>query len=243
VFERIRKFLYRLPLVEHLGIQLLIGLLVSFALIGVFAAIAEDVVEQEELVQIDVAFADALHSLATPTSTEMYRILSFIGMEGLWITGVVVALYLLLRKQRLHFAIWLLALVGGTLLNNALKLVFARSRPVFIDPFVVEHNFSFPSGHAMMSLIGFGLFAYFVFQAQHSHLARIFVVFTAVMLVMLIGISRMALGVHYFSDVMAGFAAGGVWLAACITAMNTIKRRKQAGDPVAQEKTGIAATT
>ncbi len=243
MFERIRKFLYRLPLVEHLGIQLLIGLLVSFALIGVFAAIAEDVVEQEELVQIDVAFADALHSLATPTSTEMYRILSFIGMEGLWITGVVVALYFLLRKQRLHFAIWLLALVGGTLLNNALKLVFARSRPVFIDPFVVEHNFSFPSGHAMMSLIGFGLFAYFVFQALHSHLARIFVVFTAVMLVMLIGISRMALGVHYFSDVMAGFAAGGVWLAACITAMNTIKRRKQAGDPVAQEKTGIAATT
>ncbi len=242
MLERIRTLLYRLPLVEHLGVQLLVGLIISLACIGAFAAIADEVLEQDTLVQIDTEVANELHGQATPASIQMYRVISWIGMEGLWILGALTALYFLLRRQRLHLAIWITALIGGTLLNNVLKLVFARARPVFADPFVIEQNFSFPSGHAMMSLIGFGLFAYFGWHALRTSIGRIILVFAAAMLILLVGISRMTLGVHYLSDVVAGFAAGGVWLSACITALNTIQRRKRAGDPAAQEQTGIATT-
>ncbi|MBK9749197.1 MAG: phosphatase PAP2 family protein [Chloroflexi bacterium] len=240
MFERIRSLLYRLPLVEHLGIQLLIGLLISLACLGVFAAIADEVREQELLVRIDTEVANELHAQATPSSIQFYRLVSWIGMEGLWITGGGLGLYFLLRRQWLHLAIWIAALIGGTLLNNVLKLIFARARPVFADPFVIERNFSFPSGHAMMSLIGFGLLTYFAWSLLRTSIGRIILVFAALMLILLVGISRMTLGVHYLSDVVAGFAAGGVWLAACLTALNTIQRRKRAGDPAAQEQTGLA---
>ncbi|CAN5714859.1 hypothetical protein BH24ACT21_BH24ACT21_06810 [soil metagenome] len=69
------------------------------------------------------------------------------------------------------------------------------------------------------------MMAYFVVLALKSWRSRTTVVFGAVLLVLLIGFSRMYLGVHYFSDVAAGFAAGGVWLSACITGMETIRRR------------------
>ncbi len=78
----------------------------------------------------------------------------------------------------------------------------------------------------MLSLIAYGMLTYFGVLALQTWRARTAVVFAAVMLVVLIGISRMYIGVHYFSDVVAGFAAGGVWLSALITGMETIRRRK-----------------
>lgn len=241
MFARIRAWLYRLPLMEHLGIELLIGLVISLACIGVFAALADEVNEQELLAQIDAAFAHELHAQATPASIQTYRVISWIGLPGLWLIGAALALYFVARRQRLQLAIWLIALIGGVALNNALKLAFARARPTFTDPFVVERNFSFPSGHAMLALIGFGLIAYFAWRGLRSPLPRIMLMFVTVMIILLIGISRLTLGAHYLSDVLAGFAAGAVWLSACITALDTLKRRQRTGDPAAQE-TDHAAT-
>jgi membrane-associated phospholipid phosphatase len=242
MIEKLRIWLYRLPLVEQLGIQLLFGLLVGLLCIVVFAVIADDVIEQDRLAQIDAEFADALHAQATPQSIQTYRIVSWIGMPGAWLIGVAVGLFFLWRVQRLHLTIWIVALLGGLLLNNALKLVFQRARPEFADPFVIETQYSFPSGHAMLALILFGLIAYFGWHVLRDWRLRITAVFVAVIIVVVIGISRMTLGVHYLSDVLAGFAAGGVWLSACITALDTVKRRKRAGDPAAQESTNDAST-
>ena len=79
----------------------------------------------------------------------------------------------------------------------------------------------------MVSLVLYGMMAYFVVLALKSWRARTTVVFGAALLVLLIGFSRMYLGVHYFSDVVAGFAAGGVWLSACITGIETLRRRNK----------------
>jgi undecaprenyl-diphosphatase len=229
-----RKNLFR-RLVQHLSIQLLVGLVISLACLGAFSAIAEDVVEKDKLVQVDTEVANALHATATPTSTTLYRIISFIGLPGVWVLGAGMGLYFALKKAWFHLGIWVVALAGGQLLNELLKQIFSRPRPVFADPLLVAQNYSFPSGHAMMSLIGFGLFAYFIWHSlMHYRYLRIFLTFALVLLVVLIGISRMTLGVHYLSDVVAGFAAGGVWLAACITAMNTVDRRKAEPGTVAK---------
>lgn len=237
--EQIEKWLYRLPLVERLGIRLILGLLISLACLGIFGALAEDVVEKEKIVEIDSMVANSLHAAATPVSTSIYRAISWIGMPGLWLLGLVVGVYFIYRRWWLHLGVWAVALLGGTVLNNVLKLIFARARPSFTDPLVIEQNFSFPSGHSMMSLIAFGLFAYFIWQGLNNRYARIMLLFFTSLLIILIGISRMTLGVHYLSDVVAGFAAGGVWLGTCITVMATIERRKKMGDPAAKEGTPI----
>jgi membrane-associated phospholipid phosphatase len=222
---RVRDFLYRIPLVQRLGIQLIIGMIVSLACLGIFAAIAEDVVERDKLVAVDLAIANALYEAATPTSIFVYQLISLAGLPGLWILGILVGVFLMRSGQRLRLAVWIIALVGGILLNDLLKFIFARERPAFVTPLVIEQNFSFPSGHAMMALIGYGLLAYFVWDRLRNRYWRIVLVFAISLLVILIGISRMTLGVHYLSDVVAGFAAGGVWIAGCITAMETIQRK------------------
>ena len=223
---RVRDFLYRIPLVQRLGIQLIMGMIVSLGCLGIFAAIAEDVVEQDKIVAVDLAIANALHDAATPTSTSLYWLISLAGLPGLWILGILVGLLFIRRKRWLQLGVWIIGLVGGMLLNHLLKLIFARERPVFYAPIVIEQNFSFPSGHAMMALIGYGLVGYFLWDSLQNRYWRIVLVFAISLLVILIGISRMTLGVHYLSDVIAGFAAGGVWMITCVIALDTIQRRQ-----------------
>ena len=117
-------------------------------------------------------------------------------------------------------------MAGSAALNHLLKGLFARPRPFFEHPLLVETSYSFPSGHAMESFVLYGMLAYFAVLALESWRARTAVVFGAALLVLLIGFSRMYLGVHYFSDVVAGYAAGGVWLSTLITGAETIRRSK-----------------
>jgi undecaprenyl-diphosphatase len=117
-------------------------------------------------------------------------------------------------------------LAGGEALDQLLKELFARPRPSFVDPLLLETGYSFPSGHAMMSLVTSGMLAYFAVLALQSWRARVAVIFGAALLALLIGFSRIYLGVHYFSDVVAGFAAGAIWLSILITGMEIIRRRK-----------------
>jgi membrane-associated phospholipid phosphatase len=116
-------------------------------------------------------------------------------------------------------------LAGGEALDRLLKELFARPRPSFVDPLLLETSYSFPSGHAMMSLVAYRMLTYFAVLALRSWQACAALVFGTALLVLLIGFSRMYLGVHYFSDVIAGFAVGGVGLSTLITAMEIIRRR------------------
>src|SRR5262249_19183800 len=85
--------------------------------------------------------------------------------------------------------------------------------------------YSFPSGHALVSLVMYGLLGYFVLMNLHHAWSRNIVVLVPILIVLLIGISRMFLGVHYFSDVAAGYVAGTIWLTLCIDAMNFIETK------------------
>src|SRR5207244_915984 len=130
---------------------------------------------------------------ATPLSTTLYSAISLLGSIGMWIVGLIVAIFFILRKRWLNLAVWVMALAGGILLNDILKGIFARERPSFVDPLAIEQTFSFPSGHAMMSLICYGLLAYFVWHTLRNHYGRILLIFGVSLLIVLIGISRMTL--------------------------------------------------
>ena len=102
---------------------------------------------------------------------------------------------------------------------------------MFEHPLVLETSYSFPSGHAMVSFVVYGMPAYLAVLTLENWRARVAIVFGAALLVILIGFSRVYLGVHYPSDVLAGYAAGGVWLSALVTGAETVRRGKQRPGP------------
>jgi undecaprenyl-diphosphatase len=209
-----------------LGLHLTIGLGLSLGALWLFAGIAEDILHHDPLTQFDLTIAEAFHRHASPTGVAVARGVSFLGSPvfiaawGLAVIGV-----LLVRRQYPLLLGWVAALAGGSLLDVALKLLFHRARPSWDVPLLTAHGFSFPSGHAMGSLVAYGMLAYLLVRAARSRWQKVAPIACAVGLALLIGLSRMYLGVHYFSDVIGGYAAGVVWLATCISGLEVVRRR------------------
>ncbi|HZB83679.1 MAG TPA: bifunctional DedA family/phosphatase PAP2 family protein, partial [Rubrobacteraceae bacterium] len=211
---------------EYLGLHLTVGLLAAAGCLWLFGGVAEDLLNNDPLVRFDETLATTLHDRATPTLTAFFLVVTALGsLETIGVLGLVVAVIFGVRRKWLNLGTWLAALAGGLVLNELLKELFARPRPYFKHPLVLETSYSFPSGHATMSLIFYGMLAYFCVLALRTWRARTAVVFGTSLLVLLIGFSRIYLGVHYFSDVVAGFASGGIWLSALITGSETLRRR------------------
>jgi undecaprenyl-diphosphatase len=151
-----------------------------------------------------------------------------------------VAVYCAIKRQWNHLVMWLVAWLGAELLTQLLKLSFHRPRPVVAHPLITAAEFSFPSGHASVSLVVYGMLAFFILLGLRSTLLKALVIVVTVLLVLLIGISRLYLGVHYFSDVAAGYVMGVIWLTICIDGMNILEHRKRlrnAKPPAKPEKT------
>ena len=215
-----------LTLPQTLTLFLVVTFVVAIVCVLAFGEIAEEVAEQDTLVVFDQQLADALHNRASAGWTTAFAFITLFGSQVVFVLTLVVAAYYLYRRAWLHLAVWIAALVGGELLNLALKQYFSRPRPSFADPLVEEAFYSFPSGHAMLSMIAYGLLAYFIVSQLQRRGPKIVVVAFAVVFILMIGFSRLYLGVHFFSDVVAGFLAGGAWLFACIAAMSYIRRRR-----------------
>jgi len=225
--SQLRWLLRRLTPGQYLGLHLTVGLMAAAGCLWLFGGLAEDLLTNDPLVRFDRAVATYLHSLATPPLTTFFLIITAFGsIEAIALLGLFVAADLAWRRRWLSLVTWLVAVGGSAVLSQLLKGLFARPRPFFEHPLLIETSYSFPSGHAMESLVVYGMLAYFAVLALESWRARTAVVFGIALLVLLIGLSRMYLGVHYFSDVVAGYAAGGVWLSALITGAETIRRAK-----------------
>jgi membrane protein DedA with SNARE-associated domain/membrane-associated phospholipid phosphatase len=224
---QLRWLLRRLTLGQYLGLHLTVGLLAAAGGLWLFGGLAEDLLTGDPIVHFDRVLDAYLHARATPPLTTFFLIVTALGsIETIVLLGVVVAAFFAWRRRWLFLGSWLAAVAGSAVLNHLLKGLFERPRPYFEHPLLIETSYSFPSGHAMESFVVYGMLAYFVILTLRSWESRVAVVFGAALLVVLIGFSRMYLGVHYLSDVLAGYAAGGVWLSALITGVETIRRGK-----------------
>jgi membrane protein DedA with SNARE-associated domain/membrane-associated phospholipid phosphatase len=223
--RQLRWMLRRLSPGQYLGLHLTLGLIAAGGCLWLFGGVVEDLLTGDPLVRFDRVVDDYLHSHATPPLTKFFLIVTALGsLEAIVLLGVVVAALLAWRRMWTLVVTWLAAVAGSALLDRLLKEFFHRPRPHFAHPLLVESSYSFPSGHAMESFVAYGMLAYFAVLALRTWESRVGVVCGAALLVVLIGFSRMYLGVHYFSDVVAGYAAGGVWLSALITGAETIRR-------------------
>ena len=225
---QLRWLLRRLRPGQYLGLHLTIGLLAAAGGLWLFGGLAEDLLTGDPIVAFDRALDDYLHARATPPLTTFFLIVTAFGsIEIIVLLWVVMATFLAWGQRWLFLGSWFAAVAGSAVLNQVLKGLFARPRPHFEHPLLVETSYSFPSGHAMESFVVYGMMAYFAVLALRTWEQRVSVVLGAALLVVLIGFSRLYLGVHYFSDVLAGYAAGGVWLSALITGAEKIRRSKK----------------
>lgn len=188
----------------------------------IFFPIAEDVPEAGRMVRTDAAITSWLQSHGTEWGESIFVDVSYLGAQALIATLVLIAAVLIVRRDWSRLKLLIVACLGSAILNAALKAVFQRSRPEFAAEFD-QTSWSFPSAHAMNSLVVYGLLAYWL--AQRIDRARHWIFVGTVVLVAAIGYARIYLGVHYLSDVIAGYAAGATWLAVCITGSQFAKRR------------------
>ncbi len=219
---------------EYLGLHLTIGFVISLAGLWLFGGITEDVIHHDPLTQFDVTLLNWVHGRATPAGYAISNAISLLGSPvTMSMLALGVGVLLAARRQWILLGGWLAAFAGGGLLDEVLKLVIRRPRPPYAAAFLPQESWSFPSGHAMGSLIGYGMLAYvLVVLWIHPRRTQLSVVLGAALLIVAIGLSRLYLGVHYFSDVVGGYAAGLLWLSACISGLE-VARRWRAGAPPA----------
>jgi membrane protein DedA with SNARE-associated domain/membrane-associated phospholipid phosphatase len=210
----------RLSPLGYLGLHLTLGLTLSAAALLLFGSITEDSLPLEgtPLTRFDLSLAAKLAATATPALDRFLVAVSLVGSPAVMAAlGIVIAVVLLVRRRWILLVTWLAALAGGGLLDALLKAVIRRPHPAGSFAYLHGETYSFPSSHAMGSLIAFGLLAYLVCRFTRDRRWDPVITALAASLILLIGFSRLYLGVHYFSDLIVGYAAGAVWLAACLT--------------------------
>lgn len=196
----------------------------SLAIVGL-AKIVHEVFLEREPVWEDLAILRLVHGWANPTLTKVMKgVTTLASFEFLAVAALLVALGLLLRRRRIEAATTVVVAAGGGGLVEVLKLVFHRLRPQAFPPLAVEASYSFPSGHAMIAVSFYGLLAHFLLRA-HPGVPQKVMAAGLLLLVGLIGLSRVYLGVHWPTDVLAGYVTGGAWLLACILVSEELRRR------------------
>jgi membrane-associated phospholipid phosphatase len=167
----------------------------------------------ETIVGIDGWVAAGLHAHANPAATTGFRFVTELGSTTALVSVTAAAAAYLARLDRRHdAALLIVALVGAEALTWSLKALFRRERPTFDDPVATASSFSYPSGHAVVSLAVYGALAYVLLAGRHSRRGRAAVAGCAALVIAAVGFSRLYLGVHYVSDVLAGYAVGLAWL-------------------------------
>jgi membrane-associated phospholipid phosphatase len=198
---------------RRLGLPLLGALLALALSLWAFGVIVDEQIVEGET-RTDERLADWLHGRATEPLTDVFRGITRLGnFTTLTAVTLVAVVIFWRRRERIDAAFVALAALGAQVLSTGMKLSFRRDRPFFPDPLATESTFSFPSGHALVSLAVYGSIALVLARRLTSRGKRALLLGATALLVIAIGFSRLYLGVHFLSDVLAGYAAGVAWLA------------------------------
>lgn len=227
-FERHLAFIRaRLSPEGLFGLHVTVGGVVLIAAAWLFGGVAEDLITRDPLTIVDAFISDWFRIHATPSFTARMVFVSAFASTSAAL-GLCTAASIVLLWKRRWYDLLALALVvpGGALLNRMLKMAFARARPGWGDVDLL--GYSFPSGHTMTATLLYGLVGVFciLFVAQ-SWWWRALIGALVFAIICAVGFSRIYLGAHYLSDVVAAFAAGTAWLAICLTAVETLRRHRQ----------------
>ncbi|MBU2699376.1 undecaprenyl-diphosphatase [Sporomusaceae bacterium BoRhaA] len=210
-YVRLKNGFYRM---QHrwplLYIILTLGL--SCSMLVLFSELAWKTIFRHTMGMFDNILIWLVRYFANPTLDSIMIFISNLGYGSIYGFIVVAAFTILVMYRRwLEFAGLAICLSGGAILNYILKNLFERARP---DAFriVAASGYSFPSGHAMVSIYFYGMLAFLIARNIKSWQWRYVLTAITILFIVVMGISRIYLGVHYPSDVVAGYTAGGMWL-------------------------------
>jgi membrane-associated phospholipid phosphatase len=213
-------------LVNTVGLELLAGLGVLTGSAWTFGWMVEDLAEGDT--KVDTRLADWLHEHASPDLTAFFEAVTRLGNVSTLLVLVLLASAFLWRKGWIaELQLLVLAGVGAEIITVGLKHGFQRDRPFFSDPLATESSYSFPSGHASVSLAVYGTLGFIAARHLGRRRAQFAVLAGTTVLVLLIGFSRLYLGVHFLSDVIAGYSLGIAWVALCVVLLQLRLRLKE----------------
>lgn len=190
--------------------EIFIGFFITLAALYLFIDIAENIV-RNEAISIDILVTHIVFPFRNPVLTDvMHTITFFGGQDFIGFAIIATIFFLLLKGYKKDALIFSFILFFGIALNLLLKILFQRPRPTLL-PLAEESTYSFPSGHAMNSFIFFTCLSFFIFRKMKNTKLKISLIVLSIFIIGLIGLSRIYLGVHFFSDVVAGYLAGLCW--------------------------------
>lgn len=239
----IGDFWHRLARVE---LWLLATLLLAAGGLLAFGMLADEILEGDALA-FDRAILLALRNpadLSDPVGPrwfeEVARDITALGSHVV-LTMVTLAVFgfLLIARKRGAAVLVAVSVGGGTLLSTLLKAVFGRARPDLVPHAVDVYTASFPSGHAMLSAVTYLTLGALLMRVQARRGERVYILAVAVAVTLLVGASRVYLGVHWPSDVLAGWCVGSAWAILCWTAALWLQRRGELDPPPGNGAEGI----
>ncbi|MEP6689103.1 MAG: phosphatase PAP2 family protein, partial [Gemmatimonadales bacterium] len=213
------------------GIASVVGLGIAILALFLFGWLADEMLEGDTLA-FDMHVRAATHAIASPGLTDALRLVSRLGGPSvLGVLGALLAAAFLWRRWWRGGIVLLVAMAGAGVLDTALKLAFRRTRPTPYFGYALPDSYSFPSGHALFAFCFFTAGAALLAPRLQHPALRVLVWAVAASLVVAIGFSRIYLGVHYPSDVLAGYTVGLLWSSVLIVGdrMARARARRRGG--------------
>ena len=219
---------------KRLGLRLVVGLTAAAAALFLFARLASETLEGDTR-QFDDWSRSAIHQFASPALTSVMRVVTALGTPSLLFgLSLITAIAFAIAKKYRAMMLFIATMVGATILDQVLKLSFHRARPEPFFDILSPSSFSFPSGHALASFCFYSAVAVLISRRTSYRLVRVVTWTIAVLLVLLIGLSRIYLGVHYATDVLAGYSAAFIWVMIIAAGDRTFRRKASAEDHLAE---------
>ncbi len=211
-YPRTFSFIHsRLDTSHFFGLPMTLFVLLFLYIAALFGGIVEDFVTNDSIVEVDHFIAKWSSTIRTDFFNDFFWAMTKLGsIEIIALFVAFFTLFLWFGGRRYYIAGLYLSIFGSEALTIAGKYAFARERP--LDTLYQETLFSFPSGHATIAVAFFGFVLYTFFQETPNFRSKLNLFFIALAIVFLIGFSRIYLGVHYISDVLAGYLAGAMWM-------------------------------
>lgn len=234
LYEALRAAAARVrSLYAALGLVIILGAVVAFAGTWAFAEIADAIQDGDAIQRFDDAIMVWISEHRIPL---LEAFLIELTVLGSWVVIAVVvgvvSLFLGIFHRRWSVILLLVSSAGGVVITQLLKFGFDRERPQLFEWADHVVTSSFPSGHAASAAIAYGTIAYLVARLHESALVRALILVITTLTILMVAASRLYLGVHYPSDVVAGLLIGLAWAAFCMAALEATQRyaRRRAPD-------------
>lgn len=211
--------------VRELSLRLVSIWIICILFTGFFAYIARSI-HLHTISSFDDPIIHFVQGAESPALTSIMKTFTTIGSTSMVVLLAVLTLGLLLWKKHRAQAVLFVAVLGGTgILNQVLKFIFKRERPDF-NRLIDIGGYSFPSGHTMIAFSLYTILAYLMWRNLRSTWYRVAITILAVIMIVMIAVSRIYLGVHFPSDIVGGVLASSVWLFASIAMYQRFQRQK-----------------